>query len=239
MTRPATEQPTVPSVRPAGAQAGLGGQWPFPEPPHHPAPFPPGGRDSHRRASRRARRAQPGGAAAVLVAAGIGSLVAVGLGVYGRLHEPTSVAVNVAGFSSGLAAKSWLASAAFLLAIVQLWSAAAMYGRLGRRWRQSGAPGWVAALHRWSGRAAVLVTVPVAVHCLYALGYQDSTPRVLLHSLAGCFFYGVFVTKMLVLQRPDSPRWSLPLLGGTLFTALTAVWVSSAAWFFSTSGLSF
>jgi hypothetical protein len=175
----------------------------------------------------------------VLVAAGVGSLVAVGLGVYGRLHEPTSVAVNVAGFSSGLAAKAWLASGAFLLAIVQLSSAAAMYGRLGRRWRQTGAPGWVAGLHRWSGRAAVLVTVPVAVHCLYALGYQDSTPRVLLHSLAGCFFYGVFVTKMLVLQRPGSPRWSLPLLGGTLFTALTAVWVSSAVWFFSTSGLSF
>jgi hypothetical protein len=111
---------------------------------------------------------------------------------------------------------------------------------LGRRWRQAGgAPDWVAGLHRWSGRAAVLLTVPVAVHCLYALGFEDSTPRVLVHSLAGCFLYGVFVAKMLVLQRPRTPRWSIPLLGGALFTAITAVWLSSAVWFFSTSGLSF
>jgi hypothetical protein len=163
-----------------------------------------------------------------------------GGGLYGRLHEPASAALNIAGFSSGIAAKAWLASGAFLLALVQLWSAAALYGRVGRRWRAAGgAPGWVAGLHRWSGRAAVLVTVPVAVHCLYALGYEDSTPRVLVHSLAGCFLYGVFVTKMLVLQQPRSPRWSLPLLGGVLFTTLTAVWLTSAVWFFSTSGLSF
>ncbi|TQM45410.1 DUF6529 family protein [Pseudonocardia cypriaca] len=187
------------------------------------------------------RRAAPrSGAAGFVVAAAIGSLVAVGLGVYGRTHEPTSVALNIAGFSSGIAAKSWLATGAFLLALVQLWSAAALYGRVGRRWRAAGgAPGWVAGLHRWSGRAAVLLTVPVAVHCLYALGFADGTTRVLVHSLAGCFLYGVFVTKMLVLQRPTSPRWSLPLLGGLLFTSLTAVWLSSAVWFFSTSGLSF
>jgi hypothetical protein len=182
------------------------------------------------------RSGKPG----LVVAAGLGSLVAVGLGVYGRLHEPAAVALNIAGFSSGLAAKSWLASGAFLLALVQLWSAAALYGRVGRRWRAaSGAPDWVAGLHRWSGRAAVLLTVPVAVHCLYALGYQDSTMRVLVHSLAGCFLYGAFVTKMLVLQQPRSPGWSLPLCGGLLFTALTAVWLTSAVWFFSTSGLTF
>jgi hypothetical protein len=186
------------------------------------------------------RAAQPTGALGVTVAAALGSLVAVGLGVYGRLHEPASVALNIAGFSSGIAAKSWLASGAFLLALVQLWSAAALYGRVGRRWREGGgAPGWVAGLHRWSGRAAVLLTVPVAVHCLYALGFEGGTPRVLVHSLAACFLYGVFVTKMVVLQRPRSPRWSLPVLGGVLFTALTAVWLTSAVWFFSTSGLSF
>jgi Family of unknown function (DUF6529) len=190
--------------------------------------------EPHRRAVRSS------GKLGLVVAAGLGSLVAVGLGVYGRLHEPASVALNIAGFSSGLAAKSWLASGAFLLALVQLWSAAALFGRVGRRWRETGgAPDWVAGLHRWSGRAAVLLTVPVAVHCLYALGYEDSTTRVLVHSLAGCFLYGVFVTKMLVLQQPRSPGWSLPLFGGLLFTALTAVWLSSAVWFFSTSGLTF
>jgi hypothetical protein len=175
----------------------------------------------------------------VLLAAAAGSLVAVGLGVYGRVHEPASAAVSVAGFSSGVHAKAWLATGAFVLALVQVWSAAALYGRLGRRWRAGGAPRWLPGLHRWSGRAAVLLTVPVAVHCLYALGFADGSLRVLAHSLAGCFLYGAFVTKMLVLQQPGAPRWGLPLLGGALFTAVTAVWLTSALWFFTTSGLSF
>jgi len=31
------------------------------------------------------------------------------------------------------------------------------------------APSWIGRLHRWSGRTAFLLTIPVAVHCLYAL----------------------------------------------------------------------
>lgn len=178
------------------------------------------------------RRPGPGG---VLSCAAVGSLVAVGLGVYGRVHEPTFFAINLAGFSSGLAAKSWLATVAFLLVLVQLGSAMVMYGRI----RSIAAGPWVAALHRWSGRAAVLLTVPVAVHCLYALGFQTGTLRTLLHSLFGCFFYGTFVTKMLLLQRSHTPRWSLPLLGGMVFTAMTALWLTSSVWFFTTSGLTF
>ena len=73
-----------------------------------------------------------------------------------------------------------------------------MYRTGGARWAGP-------RLHRWSGRVAVLLTVPVAVHCLYALGFQLGSPRVLVHSLVGCFFYGVFVAKMLVLPRPDAP----------------------------------
>jgi uncharacterized BrkB/YihY/UPF0761 family membrane protein len=60
---------------------------------------------------------------------------------------------------------------------------------------------------------------------------------VLAHSLAGCLLYGAFVTKMLVLPRRNSPRWSVPLLGGAFFTAVTAVWLTSALSFFTTSGL--
>ena len=143
---------------------------------------------------------------ALLVGVAVGILVTIGLGVYGRLHQPTFVAVSVAGFSSGLAAKSWLATGGFALGIVQLVSAMRMYGRLGR----TAAPPWIGTLHRWTGRAAVLLTVPVAAHCLYALGFQDGTPRVLVHSLVGCFFYGAFVAKMLVLTGSGAPRWSLP-----------------------------
>jgi hypothetical protein len=170
---------------------------------------------------------------AVVVAFAIGSLVAVGLGVYGRTHEPAFFALNLAGFSSGLAAKAWLATGAFVLAVVQLVSALVMYGRLPVR-----APSWIGGLHRWSGRAAVLLTVPVAVHCLYALGFQGGEPRVLVHSLLGCFFYGAFAAKMLVL-RARTPSWMLPVLGGAVFSALTALWLTASVWFFATHGVTF
>lgn len=169
----------------------------------------------------------------ILLVLAVGSAVAVTLGVYGRLHEPTFFAVDVAGFSSGVAAKAWLASGAFVLALVQLGSALAMYGRLPR----ITAPRWTGTLHRWSGRLAVLLTLPVVTHCLYALGFQYGEPRVLVHSVLGCLFYGIFVAKMLVLTRPGSPRWSLPVLGGLLFTALVGLWLTSSVWFFATSGL--
>jgi Family of unknown function (DUF6529) len=173
--------------------------------------------------------------AVVVVPVAIGVLVAVALGVYGRLHEPAFFSVNVAGFSSPGAVKSWLATAAFVLALVQLGSALVMWGKI----PGVAAPSWIGGLHRWSGRLAVLVTVPVAVHCLYALGFDFSSPRTLVHSLLGCFFYGVFVTKMLMLSRPNVPGWALPVVGGLTFTALTGLWLTSAVWFFTTTGLTF
>ncbi len=184
-------------------------------------PVPPGG-----------HRAGPG-ATRYLVPALVAAAVAVGLGVYGHVHDPAGTAFNLAGFSSTSAVKSWLASAAFALALVQILSAAGMYGRL---------PGvrptdWMPALHRWSGRAAFLVAVPVAVHCLYALGYQTYDTRVLWHSLVGCFFFGAFSAKMLLLRAERLPGWLLPVVGGVAFTALTVIWLTSALWFFRTFGV--
>jgi hypothetical protein len=174
----------------------------------------------------------PKGTLLIAVVLGVG--LSVGLGAYGKFHQPTNVAISLAGFSSGLAVKAWLASLAFLLALVQLVTALRMYGKLGG---SSGAT--EAAVHRWSGRLAVLVSVPVAVHCLYALGFQGYSTRVLVHSLLGCFFYGAFAAKMLLLSRDGAPKWALPLFGGLVFTALTAIWLTSSLWFFGTSGLTF
>jgi hypothetical protein len=163
----------------------------------------------------------------------IGALVALTLGVYGRLHNPTGYAINIAGFSSPGAVKSWLASGAFVFALVQVGSALVMYGKVPR----VAAPPWIGGLHRWSGRAAFLLAVPVAVHCLYALGFQHYSTRVLVHSLLGCAFFGAFTIKMLVLPKSDLPNWTLPALGALVFTALTGVWFTSAYWFFSTFGI--
>jgi hypothetical protein len=175
-----------------------------------------------------------GAAATLLIPLLVGSVIAVGLGVYGSMHQPTGVAVNIAGFSSMQSVKAWLASVVVVLVVVQLVTALKMYGKLGRN-----VPAWAGAVHRWSGRLAFLVSIPVALHCLYALGFQSFDMRVLAHSLLGCFFYGVFVCKMLVLRRDGEPGWVLPVVGGVLFTTLVAIWLSSAMWFFSTSGLKF
>ena len=144
----------------------------------------------------------------VVVAFALGTAVSIGLGGYGRLHTPSGHGVNIAGFSSGAAAKAALASVVLALAILQAVTAMGLYGRIPLR----GA--WVGAVHRWSGRLAVLISVPVAVQCLYALGFQAYDGRVIAHSLFGCFFYGAFVFKMLILTRDDSPKCALPLAGG-------------------------
>jgi hypothetical protein len=173
---------------------------------------------------------RPAGAVRYLVPALAAAAVAVGLGVYGRVHDPAGTAFNLAGFSSTGAVKSWLATTAFFFALVQLVSALMVYGRLP-------GPRWASKLHRWSGRIAFLVAVPVAVHCLYALGYQTYETRVLWHSILGCFFFGVFSAKMLLLRSERLPGWLLPLVGGLVFTALTLIWLTSALWFFRTFGV--
>ncbi|MEU6702620.1 DUF6529 family protein [Streptomyces wuyuanensis] len=175
----------------------------------------------------------PGGAARCAVPVLVGAAVAVVLGVYGRFHEPAGTAFNLAGFSSTGAVKSWLATAAFAFGLVQILSATAMYGRL---------PGvrpaaWTPVLHRWSGRVAFLLAVPVAVHCLYGLGYQTQSARAAWHSLLGCFFFGAFSAKMLLLRIERLPGWLLPVVGGLVFAALTVLWLTSALWFFRTFGV--
>ena len=167
---------------------------------------------------------------AVPVVAGVG--VAVALGVYGSVHEPAQYGIGIAGFSTGAVAKSWLTTAAVVLAVVQVVMGAGMWG-----WFGLGDRTWVAPLHRWSGRLAVLATLPVVTHCLYAFGVEHDNPRVLAHSLLGCLFFGAFTAKMLALRPKSVPGWTLPALGGLLFAALAGLWLTSALWYFTTTGV--
>jgi uncharacterized protein DUF6529 len=176
------------------------------------------------------------GARTIIIAFGAGTLVTVALGVYGGLHDPTGQALNISGFTDGLHAKAWLASLAMVLAFAQLLSALAMWGKLPGVRGDGKAVAW---LHRWGGRAAVVVSLPVAAHCLYALGFDTASPRVLIHSLLGCLFYGMFVSKMIFLARDDKPGWALPVLGGLVFTGLTGLWLTSSLWFFTEFGVHF
>jgi hypothetical protein len=169
----------------------------------------------------------------LLVPLAVGAAVSLSLGVYGRVHSPTGIAVNLAGFSGPQTVKVWLASGAFLFALLQLGSALVMYGKL----PAVPAPAWIGTAHRWSGRVAFLLSVPVALHCLYALGFQSYSGRVVAHSLLGCLFFGAFTVKMLALTRRGLPGWALPAIGGLVFTALVGLWLTSSLWFFVTLGV--
>jgi len=173
------------------------------------------------------------GAAKLVVPCLIGALVALTLGVFGRLHHPTGIAISIPGFSSLGSVKAWLATIATVFALIQVGSALLIYGKIPR----VNAPSWIGGLHRWSGRIAFLVAVPVAVQCLYVLGYQTYSTRVLIHSTLGCLFFGSFTVKMLILPKRGLPSWLLPVLGALVFTVLTGVWLTSAYWFFSTYGI--
>jgi hypothetical protein len=169
----------------------------------------------------------------LLAAAVAGGAVAVALGTYGRAHDPTGGSITTFGFSEVLPMKAWFATAVFALALAQLASALALWGRLpGVR----SVPGWLPPVHRWSGTAAFVVSLPVAYHCLWSLGFQDTDTRVLVHSLVGCAFYGAFATKLLALRIERLPGWALPVIGALLVTLLTVVWLTSSLWFFTNVG---
>jgi Family of unknown function (DUF6529) len=134
-------------------------------------------------------------------------------------------------FSSTIAAKAWFATAAVILALVQVTTAARIYGKLSflpERGRT------VARVHRWSGRIAFLCTLPVFFHCVTILGFQTPDARVAIHSIVGTFVYGVFVAKVLIVRDHSLPGWALPTAGLTLASTLVVLWLSSALWYFTT-----
>jgi hypothetical protein len=135
-------------------------------------------------------------------------------------------------FSDPIHMKSWLASGAAALAVSQLFTAAWIFRRL--PWER---PRWVNAAHRWSGRAAFVLTLPVAYHCIFKLGYQDATSRAMWHSLLGCAVFGAFAAKVTIVRLHRFPAPVLPLAGGFLFAVLIGVWWTSARWFFAEAGV--
>lgn len=135
-------------------------------------------------------------------------------------------------FSDTLHMKVWLACGVAFLALFQVFSAAWIFRRL--PWSR---PRWINAAHRWSGRLAFILSLPIAYHCIFLLGFQDTTSRTLAHSLLGCFFYGAFAAKVTVVRLHNFPGWVLPVAGGLVFALLIALWYTSSLWFFETVGV--
>jgi hypothetical protein len=135
-------------------------------------------------------------------------------------------------FSDTLHMKAWLITAALLLALGQLLTAARIYEVLhfpprGRFYH---------VVHRWSGRTAILLTLPVAYHCIFLLGFGTYNARAYVHSLLGSFLYGAVLGKVFIVHSNGFRGWALPIAGGVLFSILLGLWLTSGFWFFSTFG---
>jgi hypothetical protein len=140
-------------------------------------------------------------------------------------------------FSAPIAAKAWFATAAIILALVQISTAARMWGHLRGVIRLG--DGTVAVVHRWSGRIAVLCTLPVVFHCVFILGFQTTDLRIAIHSVVGSIVYGVLCAKLIAVHNHSYPGWVLPAVGGTLFGCLAVLWLTSSFWYFTNVNFGF
>jgi hypothetical protein len=162
---------------------------------------------------------------------GIGMLaigVAGALYAAGRLIQPR-YAFSLLG-ADPIPVKSLLATIALSLAGAQVLLALWMYRKLPLA---ASPPRSVPVVHRATGFALFALTLPVAVHCLIAYGVQLTSPRVAIHSIAGCFFYGAFAAKVLLVHSRRLPGWALPVAGGTLAIVIGVLWYTSALWYYN------
>jgi hypothetical protein len=88
-------------------------------------------------------------------------------------------------------------------------------------------------VHRWSGRLAILCTIPVFF--LSSARLQTPDVRVAIHSIAGTLVYGMFVAKMLVIRENGLSaasagiRTGSAVAGGALATTLLVLWMTRAS----------
>lgn len=151
------------------------------------------------------------------------------------MHDPTGKKLFTLVFTATLNMKVWLATIAIALAVFQVLSALRIYGKVS--WPRN-VPAWFGDAHRLSGTLALVVSLPVAYHCLWSLGFESDSGelRRFVHSIAGCFFYGAFATKVIAVRSHRLPGWTLPVFGGSVFSALVVIWFTSSLWFFNNVG---
>jgi len=183
---------------------------------------------SERLSLREPRGANPAWLAVPLV---VWALITLTVGLVARqtIREPYGSPFFHPFFADTLQMKAWLVTAALVLAWGQLLTAARIYELLG--FPPKGR--FYHVVHRWSGRTAIMLTLPVAYHCVFLLGFGTHSPRVLIHSLLGSALYGAVVAKVMIVRSTRFATWVLPVAGGLLFSILLGLWLTSALWLFT------
>ena len=174
-----------------------------------------------------------------LVAFAVGAAVALALGIFGRVHDPTIDGTTTLGYDTVIDMKVVLTAVVGVLVVLQVVGALLIYGKLGIR-----APSWVGTAHRASGTVVFLLAVFVGYHCLWALGLEygelhngEPVPaRAVVHGVLGCVVFGAFVVKVIAVRSHRAPSWFLPVAGGILFTAFLVVVGTSTVWYLGENG---
>jgi Family of unknown function (DUF6529) len=163
------------------------------------------------------------------------ALVSLTIGLVARqtIRSPYSSPFFHLFFSDTLHMKVWLVTVALVLAFAQLLTASRIYQLL--RFPPQGR--FYNLVHRWSGRIAILLTVPVAYHCIFLLGFGTYDMRVYVHSMLGSIIYGALIAKVILVRLSGFPGFVLPLAGGVLFAIVLGLWLTSALWFFRVAGI--
>jgi len=185
--------------------------------------------------------AEPAGKsmAVPLTAFAAGAVVALLLGVFGKVHDPTLSGTTSLGFDTVLGMKVAITCVIGVLVVLQLIGALWLYGKLGMR-----VPSWLGTTHRIIGAVTLLLTVFVAYHCIWALGLEsghlpdgEKVPvRTVVHGVLGCAVFGAVVVKVTAVRSKRAPGWFLPVAGGVLFALLIAVVLTSAVWYLDAKG---
>ena len=168
-----------------------------------------------------------------------GAVVALLLGVFGRVHDPTPSGTTALGFDTVIEMKVVFSTVIGVLAVLQAVGALWLYGRLGVR-----APSWLGTAHRITGAVTLLLAVFVGYSCLWALGLEsgrlengEEVPlRAVVHGVLGCVVFGAVVVKVVAVRSRRAPGWFLPVAGGLLFAVLVVVVLTSSAWYVATNG---
>ncbi|WP_344042288.1 DUF6529 family protein [Nocardioides panacihumi] len=174
-----------------------------------------------------------------LTAFAAGAVISLLAGVFGKVHDPSLDATTTLGFATVIDMKVVLSVVVGVLAALQIVGALWIYGKLG-----ISAPPWLGTAHRVTGIAAIVLTLIVAYHCLWALGLESGTfagggkvpTRVVVHGVLGCAVLGAVVVKVVAVRSRRAPGWFLPVAGGLLFTLLVVVVLTSAGWYIDAHG---
>ena len=174
-----------------------------------------------------------------LTAFAAGAVIALLVGVFGKVHDPSIDGTTTLGFDTVIAMKVVVSTVIGVLAVLQVVGALGIYGKLGVK-----VPRWLGTVHRITGTVALLLTAFVAYHCLWSLGLESGTladghkvgTRTVVHGVLGCLVIGAVVVKLTAVRSRRAPGWFLPVAGGLLFTLLVLAVLTSAVWYLGAKG---